>query len=169
VSSAPFDNTGKKYNVSQIINPDSSFNLQAYKAYSPIFLPASFAMYYGLSFATITATLSHTFLYYSKYIWTHARRPLSEKPDIHARLMSVYKEVPDSWYLTIFGLRHLFLNLKKYADTLSVTMFVFGVVVIEVWETDLPVWGFVLALLICASRFVLRHCAFFPSFTFFVF
>jgi len=131
VSSAPFDNTGKKYNVSQIINPDSSFNLQAYKAYSPIFLPASFAMYYGLSFATITATLSHTFLYYSKYIWTHARRPLSEKPDIHARLMSVYKEVPDSWYLTIF-----------------VTMFVFGVVVIEVWETDLPVWGFVLALLI---------------------
>ena len=27
-------------------------------------------------------------------------------------------------------------------------MFVFGVVVIEVWETDLPVWGFVIALLI---------------------
>jgi OPT family oligopeptide transporter len=37
-----------------------------------------------------------------------------------------------------------------YADTLSVTMFVLGVVVIEVWDTDLPVWGFVLALLICA-------------------
>jgi len=32
--------------------------------------------------------------------------------------------------------------------TIFVTMFVFGVVVIEVWETDLPVWGFVLALLI---------------------
>jgi hypothetical protein len=46
-----------------------------------------------------------------------------------------------------------------YADTLSVTMFVFGVVVIEVWETDLPVWGFVLALLICAFCVVLRHCA----------
>ena len=29
-------------------------------------------------------------------------------------------------------------------------MFAFGVVIIEVWETDLPVWGFVLALLICA-------------------
>ena len=36
-----------------------------------------------------------------------------------------------------------------YADDLLVTMFVFGVVVIEVCETDLPVWGFVLALLIC--------------------
>jgi hypothetical protein len=44
-----------------------------------------------------------------------------------------------------------------FADTLSVTMFVFGVIVIEVWETDLPVWGFVLALLICAfvSSFVI--------------
>jgi hypothetical protein len=29
-------------------------------------------------------------------------------------------------------------------------MFMFGVVVIEVWKTELPVWGFVLALLICA-------------------
>jgi hypothetical protein len=32
----------------------------------------------------------------------------------------------------------------------AVTMFVFGVVVIEVWKTELPVWGFVLALIICA-------------------
>jgi hypothetical protein len=38
-------------------------------------------------------------------------------------------------------------------------MFVFSVVVIEMWETDLPVWGFVLALLICRFCLVLRHCA----------
>ena len=108
LSSDTFDNTGKQYNVSQIINPDSSFNLQAYKAYSPIFLSASFTISYGLAFATITATHTHTFLYYGKYIWSHARRPLSEQPDIHARLMSVYKEVPHWWYLTVFGLRHYF-------------------------------------------------------------
>ena len=29
-----------------------------------------------------------------------------------------------------------------------VTMFVFGVISIEVWHTQLPVWGFVLALVI---------------------
>jgi len=102
VSSHSFDNTGKEYNVTQIINADSSFNLQAYKAYSPLFLSASFAVAYGLSFASITATLSHTYLYYRKQIWTQARRSLSEQPDIHARLMSVYKEVPDWWYMTIF-------------------------------------------------------------------
>ena len=103
VSSHSFDNTGKTYNVSRIINDDSSFNLEAYKAYSPLFLSASFAVSYGLSFASITATLTHTFLYYRKQVWIQARRSLSEQPDIHARLMSVYKEVPDWWYLTIFG------------------------------------------------------------------
>ena len=118
MSSDTFDNTGKQYNLSRIINSDYSFNLQAYKAYSPIFLSASFAICYGLAFAAITATFTHTFLYYGKYIWTYARRPLSGQRDIHARLMSVYKEVPDWWYLPIFGLRHRFSCLKKYADTL---------------------------------------------------
>jgi len=110
VSSHSFDNTGKQYNVSNIINADSSFNLEAYSAYSPLFLSVSFAMAYGLSFASITATLTHTYLYYRKQIWTQARRSLSEQPDIHARLMSVYKEVPDWWYLTIFGSFHIFLT-----------------------------------------------------------
>jgi hypothetical protein len=112
VSSHSFDNMGKQYNVTQIINPDSSFNIEAYKAYSPLFLSASFAIAYGLSFASITATLTHTFLYYRKQIWTQARRSLSEQPDIHARLMSVYKEVPDWWYLSIFGSLYL-LSIQK--------------------------------------------------------
>jgi hypothetical protein len=103
VSSQSFDNTGKPYNLSKVINADSSFNVEAYRAYSPLFLPTSFAISYGLEFASITATLTHTFLYYRKHLVIHARRSLSEQPDIHARLMSVYKEVPDWWYLTIFG------------------------------------------------------------------
>ena len=53
-----------------------------------------------------------------------------------------------------------------YADTLSVTMFVFGVVVIEVLETGLPVWGFVLALSICAFCLPSSLCSFFPTLTY---
>jgi hypothetical protein len=118
VSSHSFDNTGGTYNVSRVINSDSSFNHQAYKAYSPLFLSASFAIAYGLSFASVTATLTHTFLYYRKQIWTQARRSLSEQPDIHARLMSVYKEVPDWWYIMIFGLFH-FVHQAKLCQYLS--------------------------------------------------
>lgn len=33
-------------------------------------------------------------------------------------------------------------------------MFVFGVISIEVWNTQFPVWAFVLALIICKSAVV---------------
>ena len=36
------------------------------------------------------------------------------------------------------------------------TTFVSGVVVIEVWKTELPVWGFVLVLLICTFTYLGR-------------
>ena len=49
------------------------------------------------------ATITHTFLYYRKQIWVQARRSMSEQPDIHARLMSKYQQVPDWWYAIIFG------------------------------------------------------------------
>ncbi|KAF8257802.1 OPT oligopeptide transporter protein-domain-containing protein [Lactarius quietus] len=127
VSSQSFDNTGSPYNISRIINDDSTFNIEAYKAYSPIFISVTFAIFYGLSFATITSAITHTLIYHRKQIWNRARR----QPDIHARLMSVYKDVPDWWYLTLFC-----------------TMFGFGVAAIEIWHVDLPVWAFILVLII---------------------
>lgn len=39
---------------------------------------------------------------------------------------------------------------KSVLISFSVTMFVFGVISIEVWDTEFPVWAFVLALMICA-------------------
>lgn len=97
-----FDNTGAPYDVSKILNPDITFNREAYEAYSPLFLSTTFALNYGISFASITATLVHTFLYFRKQIWVQARRSLSEQPDIHARLMTKYPQVPEWWYMVIF-------------------------------------------------------------------
>ncbi|KAF7313127.1 OPT oligopeptide transporter [Mycena kentingensis (nom. inval.)] len=119
-SPSSFDNTGKTYQVRNILT-DSAFDEAKYKAYSPIFLPTTFAISYGLSFASITATITHAFLFFRKQIWTQSRRAMHEQPDIHARLMAVYPQVPEWWYGIIF-----------------VTMFVFGVVVIEVWDTKFP-------------------------------
>ena len=130
-SDTSYDNTGAVYDVSKIVNPDGTFNYEKYKAYSPLFLSTTFALSYGLSFASITATIMHTFLYFRKQIWIQARRSLSEQPDIHARLMSRYPQVPEWWYAIIF-----------------VTMFVFGVVSVEVWHTQMPIWALVLALII---------------------
>ncbi|EMD31506.1 hypothetical protein CERSUDRAFT_119725 [Gelatoporia subvermispora B] len=126
-----FDRFGNSYNVTAIINEDASLNVAKYEAYSPLFLSTTFAVSYGLSFASITATLTHTFLYFRKQIWVQSRRSMSEQPDIHARLMSKYPQVPEWWYGVIF-----------------VTMFVFGIISIEVWKTQFPVWAFVLALIV---------------------
>jgi hypothetical protein len=71
-----------------------------------------------LSFASITATLVHAFLYFRKQIWVQARRSLHEQPDIHARLMAKYPQVPEWWYLCIF-----------------LSMFAIGIISIEVWPT----------------------------------
>lgn len=98
-----YDNTGATYDVSRILNPDATLDVAAYESYSPLFLSTTFALSYGLSFAAITSTIVHTWLYYRKQIWTQSRRALEEEPDIHARLMSRYPQVPEWWYAIIFG------------------------------------------------------------------
>ncbi|KDQ12567.1 hypothetical protein BOTBODRAFT_412338 [Botryobasidium botryosum FD-172 SS1] len=128
-SGASYDNQMNNYNVSRVINADFTFNLEGYQNYSPQFLPMSLAVSYGLAFATMTATLVHAFLYYRKQIWSQVRRSVAEQPDIHAKLMLQYRQVPHWWYLLTF-----------------LSMFVCGIIAIEVWPTQLPVWAFVLAL-----------------------
>ncbi|KAL5490446.1 hypothetical protein ACEPAI_5279 [Sanghuangporus weigelae] len=126
-----FDNMGQSYNVTAIVNPDATFNAEQYLNYSPLFLSTTFAISYGLSFASITATLTHAFLYFRKQIWTQAHRAMHEQPDIHARLMSIYPQVPEWWYASLF-----------------LAMFAFGIIVIECWTTHFPVWAFIVSLLI---------------------
>ncbi|KAF5331928.1 hypothetical protein D9611_008937 [Ephemerocybe angulata] len=126
-----YDNTGQVYDVTKIINPDTTFNQEAYDAYSPLYLSTTFAISYGLSFASITATFTHAALYFRKQIWTQARKAMHEQPDIHARLMSRYRQVPEWWYAIVF-----------------VAMFACGIIVIEVWETNFPVQWFILSLVI---------------------
>ena len=53
-SRTSFDRFGQSYDVSRIINPDATLNVELYEAYSPLFLSTTFALSYGLSFASIT-------------------------------------------------------------------------------------------------------------------
>ncbi|KAJ7030206.1 small oligopeptide transporter [Mycena alexandri] len=130
-SRTSYDNHMNSYNVSAILTADNTVDLEAYHNYSPLFISTTFAISYGLSFASITATLMHAFLYFRKQIWVQSRRALHEQPDIHARLMSRYPQVPEWWYAILF-----------------LSMFVLGIISIEVWPTQMPVWAFVLALVI---------------------
>ncbi|KAI1798482.1 OPT oligopeptide transporter [Ganoderma leucocontextum] len=122
---------GRPYNLTRIINPDSTFNLEAYKSYSPLFLSATFAISYGLAFASITATIVHAILYFRKPISIHLHRSLGEQPDIHARLMAQYPPVPEWWY----------------AGILAAT-FCFSCLCIKLFPTQMTIWALIVALLI---------------------
>jgi hypothetical protein len=87
-SRTSYDNTNSAYNVTRILTPELTLDLEVYKAYSPLFLlyvrrfssyssliiksfsnfSTVFALSYGLSFASITATAVHTILYFRKQI-----------------------------------------------------------------------------------------------------
>lgn len=69
ISSHTFDSTGATYNVSRILN-DATFeiDMDAYNKYSKLYLSITFAFDYGLSFATLTATISHVMLFHGKYV-----------------------------------------------------------------------------------------------------
>jgi len=92
--STTYDNTGASYNVSRILTPKFTLDVDAYTAYSPLFLSTTFAMSYGLSFAAIASLIVYTYLNHGKQIWGQFRNSTKEEPDIHMRLMSKYKEAP---------------------------------------------------------------------------
>ncbi|MCJ1308643.1 hypothetical protein MMC25_002296 [Agyrium rufum] len=126
-----YDRFGQLYNVSQVISPSQTLDTTAYAAYSPPFLPATFAFVYGLSFASITCVLVHV------YLWHGTDLKLAfqgqQKLDVHGRLMLAYKQVPWWWYAI-----------------LTLVMFALSIVLVQVYHTNLPVWGVVLALAIPA-------------------
>ncbi|KAF8342569.1 OPT oligopeptide transporter [Cantharellus anzutake] len=126
-----FDKFAHIYNSTIIMSPSGTFNRTAYDHYSPIYIPMTFALSYGMSFAALTATLVHTWLWHREEIMQQFQSSLDKEPDVHARLMLAYPEVPQWYYLTI-----------------GAVSFALGVVAITVWDTQLPIWAFIVAIFV---------------------
>lgn len=70
VSADVFDADGGSYNVSRVLNYTTfEFNQQGYDGYSKINLSIFFVFTYGLSFATLAATLSHVALFHGRWFF----------------------------------------------------------------------------------------------------
>ncbi|KAI4381009.1 hypothetical protein MLD38_007128 [Melastoma candidum] len=126
-----FTSTGDKYNISAIVDKDFRLDLFAYEQEGPLHLSTFFAMYYGISFACLTATVVHVLLFHGREIWEMSQSALNEKAmDVHTRLMRRYKEVPEWWFTCV-----LLLNV-------AATMFV-----CEYFNDQLQLrwWGILLA------------------------
>jgi hypothetical protein len=55
-----FDNTGQPYDVQSVIT-NNLFDVEKYKAYSPMYVSAANCMYWAVGFAAFTSVVVHTF------------------------------------------------------------------------------------------------------------
>ncbi|KAJ5885336.1 Oligopeptide transporter OPT superfamily [Penicillium taxi] len=82
LSAAVFDNTGHPYDVSRILTADYLFDEKAYKAYSPVYLPITYVLSYGVQFAALTSLVTHTACWYGKDIWHQTKKAFEERRDL---------------------------------------------------------------------------------------
>jgi len=130
-SSGSYDNTGSSYNVSRVLNDQQELDIASYEAYSPLFLSTTFAIAYGLSFASILALITHTALFHGQEIWIRTRLSLGEEPDVHTKMYRKYKHVPEWWFAVLFVL------------TLGIAL-----ASVLAYDTHLSWWAFFVALII---------------------
>ena len=94
-------------------------------------------MTYTVAYALTTAMLVHTALWHGPRLWRGFRQQQVEAPDIHAKLMREYEPVPSWWYSAIF-----------------LVLFALSIVCVQVFDTDLPVWGLIIAILLPVIYFL---------------
>ncbi|KAJ1020916.1 hypothetical protein NDA18_005763 [Ustilago nuda] len=132
-SSASWDRFGRPYNISRVIPNGLDLDKEAYEAYSPLYLSTTLSLVYTTGFAMLTSVLTHTALYHGKALKKGLQRIRTEEDDVHAKFMRHYPETPDWWYACVF-----------------LVALVFGVVMVEVYDTGLPIWGLAISVLIPA-------------------
>ncbi|RAH73947.1 small oligopeptide transporter, OPT family [Aspergillus aculeatinus CBS 121060] len=135
--SSSYDNTANTYNVSRIMTPEFTLDLKAYEEYSPLFLSTTFALCYGLSFATIICLLVNTGLFHGSELWVRFRNFGKEEEDVHGRLMARFKPVPLWWY-----------------GAVVLSMIGIGLGVVLGYPTHLDWWAFFVALIIAVVWYV---------------
>ncbi|GLA62264.1 hypothetical protein AtubIFM55763_003577 [Aspergillus tubingensis] len=138
ISNDVFDDTGNTYNVTRVLNSKGEFDLEGYEGYSQPYLTAGYSVMFFFFFAMYLATIVHVALYNRREImkgfrtiwkWGSARE---EHEDVHNRLMKQYKEVPEWWYLVVLAVS-----------------FVFGCIGVAKYDTGMPIWGIVFAIILC--------------------
>ncbi|KAK9468634.1 oligopeptide transporter 2 [Lipomyces arxii] len=140
-SNVVFDSMGQEYNLSRVL-VNNEFDVEGYRNYSPPYISLGNLLAQGSGFAIHTLALTYVLLTEKKLIikslvsgYEALRHPkksnLSAFDDPITRMMAVYPEVPDWWFLIVF------------AVSLAA-----GIVGITVWPTQTPVWAIIVILVI---------------------
>ncbi|CAG8197343.1 unnamed protein product [Penicillium salamii] len=178
LSTAVFDNTGRPYNVSRILTTEFLFDQKAYEDYSPVYLPITYVLSYGVQFAALTSLVSHTICWYGKDIWHQTRKAFEERRDVPD--METYQplrgdgasgrqsfdisrhESHDPSREVPLGGEDVHCRLmRRYKDApltwylvVLVSMLAIATFTVEYYPTHLPWYGLLLALMITSVFFI---------------
>ncbi|KAF7713547.1 Uncharacterized protein PECH_000567 [Penicillium ucsense] len=181
LSTTVFDNTGHPYDVSRILTSDFLFDQKAYEEYSPVYLPITYVLSYGVQFAALTSLVTHTVCWYGKDILHQTRKAFDERKEVPD--FEGYQSLPsqngqespsrrstepsrvsshDPSRELPLGTEDVHCRLmRRYEDAplawylvVLVTMLVIATYTVEHYPVHLPWYGLFLALLITSIFFI---------------
>ena len=125
---------GTQFSTTSIVDDTGTIDFGKLKEVGLPWLTSSTAWGYFTQNLAIGALITHVIIFYSKDMvlqWKQARS--RTQPDIHYQGMLKYKEVPTWWYIFLFLLA-----------------FFAGLIINVRGDTTLPVWGYIISLLLGA-------------------
>ncbi|TPX15929.1 uncharacterized protein E0L32_000263 [Thyridium curvatum] len=132
MSSSLFQSNGTRFMTTSIMTPAGTIDNNKLAATGLPHITAASVWGYFTQNLAIGGLISHVLIFYRKDMikaWKQART--RTQPDIHYQGMLKYKEVPMWWYYALFALA-----------------FFAGLIVNIKGDTTLPVWGYIVALLL---------------------
>ncbi|KAH8692825.1 peptide transporter MTD1 [Talaromyces proteolyticus] len=134
MSTALFTGNGSSYSTSAIMNNHGTIDFNKVEEVGLPSLTSSTVWGFLSQNLAIGALISHIIIFYGKDMITAWKQARSRKqPDPHYQAMLKYKEVPMWWYLALFAL-----------------CFFAGLIVNLKGQTTLPVWGYIVSLIVGA-------------------
>ncbi|KAI2465651.1 putative OPT peptide transporter Mtd1 [Annulohypoxylon bovei var. microspora] len=132
MSTSLFSSNGTVFHPTAILNDKGVIDDNKLAEVGLPYLTSSTVWGYFTQSLAIGALISHVIIFFGKDMvaaWKQARS--RTQPDPHYQAMLKYKEVPQWWYLALF-----------------VLCFFAGLAVNIIGETTLPVWGYIISLLL---------------------
>lgn len=178
ISSAVFDDTGKPYDVSKILTKDYKFDYEAYTKYSKVYLPITYALSYGVQFASLSALVTHTLCWHGPDIWQQSKKSLAEgtgeskveyqplgsgvtATESTASIHSGRSTKEPDFSASMSGEDVHCRLMHRYEDApmtwylaTFISMLAIGIFVVEYYPVYLPWYGLLLALSITALFFI---------------
>ncbi|KAF9929922.1 hypothetical protein FBU30_001081 [Linnemannia zychae] len=132
LSSKLYYENGTVFRIATVLNPDYTVNWDKYDAGPEANMAPLYALGFMTSFIALAGCCSHVAFFHGAELWRSWKRVVgSDDEDIHTKMMKVYPEVPQLWYAVFY-----------------VVMAALACVVCELYGTQLPWWGLLLALFV---------------------